>query len=153
MTQDPSGNVDPIYQGTVTFSTTDSDPGAVLPTDYTITTGGGGDNGVHAFQQQRCLAHDHHGAVTDVADARRPVPVPGGRAPESRNYRRGPLGVKRAGNLSGRKPDLLIRMADVRHRLTEDPESTGRAQGDVAGLTIKDQLEVRPAQTAQAKQR
>jgi endonuclease/exonuclease/phosphatase family metal-dependent hydrolase len=33
---DPFGNTDTNYQGTVTFSTSDSDPGVVLPTDYTF---------------------------------------------------------------------------------------------------------------------
>jgi WD40 repeat protein len=46
---DSSGNIDTAYQGTVTFSTTDPDPGVVLPADYTFTTGDGSDNGVHAF--------------------------------------------------------------------------------------------------------
>ena len=45
----PSGNIDTNYQGTVNFSTTDLDPGVVLPADYTFTTGDGGDNGVHTF--------------------------------------------------------------------------------------------------------
>jgi streptogramin lyase len=46
---DPSGNVDPTYQGTVAFSTTDPDTAVVLPADYTFTTGDGGDNGMHTF--------------------------------------------------------------------------------------------------------
>jgi sugar lactone lactonase YvrE len=46
---DPYGNLDTNYQGTVTFSTTDSDTGVVVPADYTFTTGVGGDNGVHTF--------------------------------------------------------------------------------------------------------
>jgi hypothetical protein len=46
---DPSGNIDPSYQGTVTFSVSDADPAVVLPADYTFTTGNGGDNGVHTF--------------------------------------------------------------------------------------------------------
>jgi hypothetical protein len=46
---DAAGNIDPTYQGTVTFSTTDPDSGVVLPADYTFTTGDGSDNGVHAF--------------------------------------------------------------------------------------------------------
>jgi hypothetical protein len=46
---DPSGNINTTYQGTVTFSTTDSDSGVVQPADYTFTTGDGGDNGVHTF--------------------------------------------------------------------------------------------------------
>jgi hypothetical protein len=33
---DSSGNIDTAYQGTVTFSTTDPDSGAVLPADYTF---------------------------------------------------------------------------------------------------------------------
>jgi hypothetical protein len=46
---DPNGNIDTGYQGTVNFSTTDPDGGAVLPAEYTFTTGDGGDNGVHTF--------------------------------------------------------------------------------------------------------
>ena len=46
---DQYGNTDTNYQGAVHFTTTDSDPGVVLPGDYTFTTGDGGDNGVHAF--------------------------------------------------------------------------------------------------------
>jgi WD40-like Beta Propeller Repeat len=46
---DAYGNIDTNYQGTVTFSTSDPDPGVVLPADYTFTTGDGGDNGVHTF--------------------------------------------------------------------------------------------------------
>jgi autotransporter-associated beta strand protein len=34
--QDPYGNTDTNYQGTVTFSTSDTDPGVVLPADYTF---------------------------------------------------------------------------------------------------------------------
>jgi hypothetical protein len=46
---DPNGNIDTNYQGTVTFSSTDADPGLALPADYTFTSGNGGDNGVHTF--------------------------------------------------------------------------------------------------------
>jgi hypothetical protein len=46
---DPYGHVDVNYQGTVAFSTSDTDPGVVLPAGYTFTTGVGGDNGVHSF--------------------------------------------------------------------------------------------------------
>jgi N-acetylneuraminic acid mutarotase len=46
---DPYGNTDRNYQGTVTFTSTDSSPGVVLPSDYTFTTGASGDNGVRAF--------------------------------------------------------------------------------------------------------
>jgi hypothetical protein len=43
---DPYGNTDVNYQGTVTFSTSDTDPGIVLPADYTFTAA---DAGVHTF--------------------------------------------------------------------------------------------------------
>jgi hypothetical protein len=43
---DPYGNIDINYQGTVTFSTTDPDPGVMLPADYPFT---GDDGGVHTF--------------------------------------------------------------------------------------------------------
>jgi streptogramin lyase len=46
---DPAGNIDTNYQGTVTFSSTDTDPGVVVPSDYTFSTGDGGDKGVHTF--------------------------------------------------------------------------------------------------------
>jgi hypothetical protein len=46
---DSAGKIDTNYQGTVSFSSTDTDSGAVLPADYTFTTGDGGDNGVHTF--------------------------------------------------------------------------------------------------------
>jgi hypothetical protein len=48
-TLDPTGNTDTNYQGTVTFATTDTGQGVMLPGDYTFTTGDGGDNGVHTF--------------------------------------------------------------------------------------------------------
>ena len=35
---DPYGTIDVNYQGTVTFSTSDTDPGILLPADYTFTT-------------------------------------------------------------------------------------------------------------------
>jgi hypothetical protein len=43
---DPYGNKAVNYQGTVTFSTSDTDPGIVLPADYTFTAA---DAGVHTF--------------------------------------------------------------------------------------------------------
>ena len=43
---DPFGDIDANYQGTVTFSTSDTDPGIVLPADYTFTAA---DAGVHTF--------------------------------------------------------------------------------------------------------
>jgi len=42
-----NGTVNTGYTGTVRF--TSSDPHAVLPANYTFTTGPGGDNGVHTF--------------------------------------------------------------------------------------------------------
>ena len=43
---DPHGNTAVNYQGTVAFSTSDTDPGIVLPPDYTFTAA---DAGVHTF--------------------------------------------------------------------------------------------------------
>ncbi len=43
---DGAGSVDPTYTGRVTFTTAPFDPGAVLPPNYTFTTG---DAGVHGF--------------------------------------------------------------------------------------------------------
>jgi hypothetical protein len=43
---DPYGSTDVNYQGTVTFLTSDTDPGIVLPADYTFTAD---DAGVHTF--------------------------------------------------------------------------------------------------------
>jgi sugar lactone lactonase YvrE len=43
---DPYGNTAVNYQGTVTFSTSDTDSGIVLPADYTFTVA---DAGVHTF--------------------------------------------------------------------------------------------------------
>jgi phospholipase/lecithinase/hemolysin len=45
-TLDPFGDIDANYQGTVTFSTSDTGKGIVLPTDYTFTEA---DAGVHTF--------------------------------------------------------------------------------------------------------
>ncbi len=39
---DPYGNTDTNYQGTVTFTTSDADPGVVLPPDYTFQPSDGG---------------------------------------------------------------------------------------------------------------
>jgi hypothetical protein len=39
---DPYGNTDTHYQGTVTFGTSDGDPGVVLPPDYTFQPADGG---------------------------------------------------------------------------------------------------------------
>jgi hypothetical protein len=43
---DQYGNTAVNYQGTVTFSTSDTDPGIALPADYTLTAG---DAGIHTF--------------------------------------------------------------------------------------------------------
>jgi hypothetical protein len=63
---DPYGNIDVNYQGTVTFSTSDTDPGIVLPTDYTFTAD---DRGVHTFPGAVSLSTpgDQTITVTDTA--------------------------------------------------------------------------------------
>jgi hypothetical protein len=63
---DPYGNIDVNYQGTVTFSTSDTDPGIVLPADYTFTAD---DRGVHTFSGAVSLSTpgDQTITVTDTA--------------------------------------------------------------------------------------
>ena len=46
---DQFGNTATNYAGTITFTTTDTATGVVLPGEYTFTTGNGGDNGVHTL--------------------------------------------------------------------------------------------------------
>jgi hypothetical protein len=55
------------YRGTVTFSSSDTDPGVVLPTDYTFTTD---DGGVHAFPSGFTLVTpgDQMLTATDMGD-------------------------------------------------------------------------------------
>jgi hypothetical protein len=68
---DPFGNVDSNYAGTLTFATTDPDPGVVLPADYTFTPA---DGGVHTFtdtglgETTLVTAGDQAVTVTDTAD-------------------------------------------------------------------------------------
>ena len=80
---DPYGNADTNYAGTVTFATSDPDPGAVLPPDYTFTAG---DQGVHTFAggatfrtvgvQTVLVSDGTDGLVPDFADVNvTPAPV------------------------------------------------------------------------------
>jgi hypothetical protein len=60
----PDGSVNTGYTGTVHF--TSSDPHAVLPADYTFTTGTGGDNGVHTFSATLVTAGSQRLTATDT---------------------------------------------------------------------------------------
>lgn len=64
---DAYGHIATGYAGTVTFSSTDTDPGIVLPADYTFTAG---DQGVHTFVGSVSLVTvgDQSLTVTDTAD-------------------------------------------------------------------------------------
>jgi WD40 repeat protein len=68
---DPFGQVAVGYTGTVTFSTTDPDPGVVLPADYNFTADNGG---VHTFtdtghgETTLITPGDQVLTVTDMAD-------------------------------------------------------------------------------------
>jgi hypothetical protein len=64
--RDPYGNAAVTYQGTVTFSTSDTDPSVLLPADYTFTTD---DAGVHTFSGVVTLITpgDQTVTVTDTA--------------------------------------------------------------------------------------
>lgn len=46
---DPYGNLDGNYHGSIHVSTSDTAAGTMLPADYTLTVGEGGDDGVHTF--------------------------------------------------------------------------------------------------------
>ena len=95
-TLDVPGNTDTNYQGTVHFSSSDSDPGVILPADYTFVSG---DQGVHTFAGGFTLvtAGPQTLAATDTANpvlsGTADVDVSGGTAPppgERRNpYRQG----------------------------------------------------------------
>jgi hypothetical protein len=63
---DPYGNPAVSYQGTLTFSTSDTDPGIVLPADYTFTAA---DAGVHTFSGEVTLSTpgDQTVTATDTA--------------------------------------------------------------------------------------
>jgi sugar lactone lactonase YvrE len=63
---DPYGAIDVHYQGTVTFATSDTDPGIVLPADYIFTAY---DHGVHTFSGAVTLSTpgDQTITVTDTA--------------------------------------------------------------------------------------
>ncbi len=58
-----NGTVNTGYTGTVQF--TSSDPKAVLPANYTFTTGTGGDNGVHTFSATLVTAGSQSITATD----------------------------------------------------------------------------------------
>jgi hypothetical protein len=89
---DPFGQVALGYTGTVTFATTDPDPGVVLPADYTFTPG---DGGAHTFtdtglgettlltpgEQTLTVTDTADGTITGAATVTvgSPGPEPGGR--------------------------------------------------------------------------
>jgi hypothetical protein len=62
---DQNGNVVTNYQGTISFLTTDSDPGVVLPPNYTFTSA---DAGVHMFLAAVSLV-THGDQALSVVDA------------------------------------------------------------------------------------
>ena len=67
---DPSGNVATGYTGTIHFTSSDTKvtAGAGLPSDYTFTTGTGGDNGVHTFSAALKTAGSQTIAATDTGN-------------------------------------------------------------------------------------
>jgi hypothetical protein len=87
---DPYGNVDTDYVGTVTFTSSDSDRGVVLPADYTFQST---DSGTHSFTAGVTLLTPGDQTLTATATADRtltgsttvtiapgPVPPPGSAA-------------------------------------------------------------------------
>jgi streptogramin lyase len=92
------GNTATNYNGTDRFSTTDPGLGIVLPSDYTFTTGDGGDNGVHVFPEgvllitpglQSLYATDRAnsllGATQVFVESPPAAPPPGGRTSSPSN--------------------------------------------------------------------
>jgi streptogramin lyase len=80
---DPYGNVDVNYRGTVTFTSSDSDPNVILPADYTFLDT---DNGVAVFPQgftlmtlgdQTITATDVDSGITGSATVTVQSPGPG----------------------------------------------------------------------------
>jgi hypothetical protein len=65
---DPYGNTDTNYLGTIHFTSTDPDPGVILPDDYTFT---GDDQGMHTFTAEVTLitSGDQTLTVTDDVDS------------------------------------------------------------------------------------
>jgi hypothetical protein len=87
---DANNNIVTDYQGTVTFSTTDGDPGVVLPAAYTFTAA---DGGMHTFtaavsfltpgdQTLMVIDTDGYTGSTRVTVTPPPLPPGGGRAQE-----------------------------------------------------------------------
>ncbi|HLY13451.1 MAG TPA: Ig-like domain-containing protein [Candidatus Limnocylindrales bacterium] len=61
-----AGITDPLYAGTVTFSSSDSNPGASLPADYTFTVD---DAGTHTFDLTLATAGLQSVTATDTGDS------------------------------------------------------------------------------------
>jgi hypothetical protein len=91
---DAYGHVAVGYLGTVTFSSSDSDPGVMLPADYTFTAG---DEGVHTFVGSFALTTvgDQILTVTDTSNnsivGTAQVTVDPGPASPPRPHAKGPL--------------------------------------------------------------
>jgi hypothetical protein len=114
---DPFGQVAVGYTGTVTFRTTDPDPGVVLPADYTFTPG---DGGVHTFtdtgagETTLVTPGEQTLTVTDTADGTLtgaatvtvggPGPEPGGRLLSHPGQSTAPLNAP--GGSAGPGPEL-----------------------------------------------
>lgn len=60
---DPYGNVDTNYTGTTSWSCSDTDPGVILPADYTFQTS---DNGTHTFTATLLTSGDQTLTATDT---------------------------------------------------------------------------------------
>jgi hypothetical protein len=121
---DPYGQVALGYAGRVTFSTTDSDPGVVLPPDYTFTSD---DNGSVTFSGGFTLVTpgDQTLTATDTADStitgNVTVTVISGAAPWSRPPQ--PSAVPSVSPVLVRPQGTAV-----------DPLAAARAEGGVLGL-------------------
>jgi hypothetical protein len=114
---DPYGNVDSNYQGTIAFSTTDSDPGVLLPADYTFITN---DAGVHTFTSGASLVTPGDQTITvtntDGFTGSAIVTVTAPQAPSGPGQVRGPGNRRRAMELhqnGNHKPAVLSSLKPI----------------------------------------
>jgi streptogramin lyase/Ca2+-binding RTX toxin-like protein len=133
---DPYGNIDTNYRGTVTFTSSDSDPNVVLPSDYTFMDT---DSGIAVFAQgftlatlgdQSISATDIDSGITGMATVTVQSPGPGASGVAGKGS-----GAVDGGTLAGSQPAT--------------PAGTGAAEGTqslrlLASLGITDSAKPMP---------
>lgn len=126
---DPYGNIDTNYLGTITFTSSDSDPGVILPPDYSFQPG---DAGVATFFAGTTLitAGDQKLTITDTVSAITgsatitvvPPPGPGSAAPPNRHFPS--TEAARSLNLAERFLSMLVSSGQAAIPTTSAPLAT-----------------------------